>query len=265
MKRTLNILIWTLSTLGLLFLLGFIDRKNDMQLCRGIVIDVDCPQGIAFHDRKSIRHLIGDYGYQDDRQAVCEVDAGHLEQFLRNDPFVKNADVYRTIDGYIHIKVKQRIPIIRIFNADGESYYIDEDGWLMPVSATFSADVPVATGNLHEPWALRYHTNMDPLKSLNSKEADKTILNDLYTLAKHIRRDAFLDAQLTQVFVDENANIVLIPRVGDHKIVLGNVQRLDEKMNKLKVFYLKGLSNVGWNAYSTINLKYKDQVVCTKK
>ena len=40
----------------------------------------------------------------------------------------------------------------------------------------------------------------------------------------------------------------------------------EEKFEKLKMFYTEGLNKTdGWNKYSTINIKYKNQVVCTKK
>ena len=48
-------------------------------------------------------------------------------------------------------------------------------------------------------------------------------------------------------------------------IVIGEVYNLESKFNKLMLFYEEGLSKTGWNEYKTINLKYKDQVVCTKR
>jgi cell division protein FtsQ len=48
--------------------------------------------------------------------------------------------------------------------------------------------------------------------------------------------------------------------------VFGDAKDFEEKFEKLKTFYTEGLNKTdGWNKYSTINIKYKNQVVCTKK
>jgi cell division protein FtsQ len=59
--------------------------------------------------------------------------------------------------------------------------------------------------------------------------------------------------------------IELVPRVGQHIIYLGQIDGYEEKLERLLIFYEKGLSQTGWNQYTGISLKYKDQVVCTKK
>ncbi|MEP7169164.1 MAG: cell division protein FtsQ, partial [Bacteroidota bacterium] len=79
-----------------------------------------------------------------------------------------------------------------------------------------------------------------------------------------IANDAFWNAQVEQIYVTEQSEIELIPRVGNHRIILGDASQLDEKFNKLMIFYKQGLNNTGWNNYNTINLKFTNQVVCTK-
>jgi cell division protein FtsQ len=59
--------------------------------------------------------------------------------------------------------------------------------------------------------------------------------------------------------------VELTPTVGSQQIILGKIENYKENLEKLRLFYEKGLSKVGWNNYSVINLKYKNQVVCTKK
>jgi cell division protein FtsQ len=72
----------------------------------------------------------------------------------------------------------------------------------------------------------------------------------------------FWKAQIEQIYIGND--VELVPLAGSHIIVLGNFQDIDEKMNKLLVFYQHGLNKVGWNIYETINLKYKNQIVCSK-
>ena len=89
-------------------------------------------------------------------------------------------------------------------------------------------------------------------------------LDELYTLARFVRNDEFWKAQVQQIIVEANGELTVVPTIGDHHIS-GRTDKLEQKFKKLKLFYLKGLNKTGWDQYSHINLKYKDQVICTKK
>jgi cell division protein FtsQ len=90
----------------------------------------------------------------------------------------------------------------------------------------------------------------------------KNNLFGIYRLAKYLNSSEFWRAQIEQVYIGKE--VELVPLAGSHIIVLGNFQDIDEKMNKLFVFYQQGLNKVGWNVYETINLNYKNQIVCSK-
>jgi cell division protein FtsQ len=87
---------------------------------------------------------------------------------------------------------------------------------------------------------------------------------DVFRLAEFITEDDFWNAQFEQIYVTNNYEFELIPRVGSHIIELGKVENLDEKFENLKILYNRGFNNLGWNQYEKISLKYKNQVVCTK-
>ena len=56
----------------------------------------------------------------------------------------------------------------------------------------------------------------------------------------------------------------LIPRVGDHIIVIGTLTDYSDKLARLKLFYEKVLNQVGWNKYRKINIEFSNQIICTK-
>ena len=91
------------------------------------------------------------------------------------------------------------------------------------------------------------------------------MINQVYKVASFVANDTFWSANTQQIFVNELQEIELVPRVGDHRILIGDTTDLQNKFHRLFMFYQKGLSTTGWNKYSLINLKFKDQVVCTKK
>jgi cell division protein FtsQ len=86
----------------------------------------------------------------------------------------------------------------------------------------------------------------------------------VYKLAEFITNDKFWNSQIEQIYVNNNYEFELIPRVGSHIIELGRAEDLNEKFENLKILYLRGFNNLGWNQYEKISLKYKNQVVCTK-
>ena len=118
----------------------------------------------------------------------------------------------------------------------------DENGKRMPLSKVYTARTLVITGNVHF-----------------------TEKGDLFLLAKFIAENPFWKAQIMQVHAENNGDLILIPRVGYQQIVFGKPINIATKFSKLKLFYEKGISEGGWNNYSHINLKFKNQIVCTKK
>lgn len=88
---------------------------------------------------------------------------------------------------------------------------------------------------------------------------------DLFELTKIIRQNNFLQALISQIYVNSKGEFDLIPQLGKQIIHLGSIENIEKKLNKLEIFYKKAMMKAGWEKYATINLEYKDQIVCTKK
>ena len=97
--------------------------------------------------------------------------------------------------------------------------------------------------------------------NIDRKLAKKEILE----LANIIQEDNFWDCQIEQINVTASREIQLIPRVGDHIVLLGKGENLEEKLTRLKQFYKRILGKVGWDRYSMINLEFDNQIICTNK
>lgn len=260
MNKFLQISIWITVIAGIIVLLSFVNRSQQELIFTKPVIKIDYETENRFVDEEDILQQVlhkNDTG----QLLLNRFDVSKLEQKLNNNHSIKNAQVYKTIDGKLVVNVKQRRPIVRIFS-NNESYYIDEDGNLMPLSTKYTARLLVVSGELKEPYGKRYQFNYE---HLNDSLIDKTLLDDIYKISKYIDQSEFFKAQIEQIYVNKVSDFELIPKVGNHKIVFGGVDNLDSKFEKLMIFYKKGLSKTGWNEYSAINLKYKNQVVCTKR
>ena len=189
-----------------------------------------------------IRNSIEKAGLSPVGKALTTVNTSAIEEKLKENRLIKRADCYKTIDGSVRIKIFQREPIIRVFSNKG-NYYVDSEGEIMPVPDNFAAYLPVASGFIEDEYAK----------------------SQLYEFALFLQRDKFWNSQIKQIYVASNSDVELTPVVGGHQIILGKMEDYKENLEKLRLFYEKGLSKVGWNRYSVINLKYKNQVVCTKK
>ena len=74
----------------------------------------------------------------------------------------------------------------------------------------------------------------------------------------------YLKALIEQIYVEKNGEFQLIPKFNDQVIIFGTTENIKDKFARLLIFYKQGLSITGWNRYNMINIKYKNQVVCSK-
>ena len=168
------------------------------------------------------------------------LDLNRLETALNSNPMIKTAQVYLTVNGEVRADVKQRNPIARV--STNASYYIDDEGKFMPLSTNYSARVPLVTGFI-----------------------EKNNLNNVFKIAHKIYNDQFLKKHIIEIHQNQDQTLVLKNRVLDFEIVIGNVDRLDKKINNLKVFYQKAKKDKTLEKYKIVNLQFENQVVCTKK
>jgi len=251
-KPILLITFWLLCCSGVIVLLGASLMKSNQDVFQKIEVQVDESDGNLFLDQNDVLQLLKDHQLNPEKsKAVGTINYELLEKAIESNPFVASVQVYIDANDKIQISVKQRLPVLRIINSQRVSYYLDDQGKRMPCSAKFTARVPVATGAII--------TNAEHLST-----NDSILEKKLFELTNFIRRDSFLNALFDQIVVDDEQEFELIPSVGNHSVLIGDVNDLEQKFNKLKVFYKDGLNHTGWDQYSEINLKYENEVYCTR-
>lgn len=171
-----------------------------------------------------------------------DINLNEIEQSIEKTPAVKKCECYSTPNGVLHLKVTQRKPIMHVFS-NGTSYYMDSDSYKIAAHAEMRAHAMIVNGNVG---ALMEGDN-------------------LIELCKFINEDDFWKAQIEQIYVTNRQEYILIPRVGDHVIEFGGIDDMSEKFEKLHKLYTKGWHPREWNLYKKVNVKYKGQIVCTKR
>ena len=243
---------------------GFASHKQSEMPCSGIFITIRDSLGTGFVVEDDIRQVILNKFGSLEGKPVSSINISLLEKIINTNPFIYDAEVFSTIDGNLNIEVKQRVPVLRVINFNNESFYIDKDGVFMPPSEKFTSRVPVANGYIFDRESEKKVRVFDDTKSPDTILV-KSKIEQLFHILCYTNKSEFWNAAVQQFYINENGEIEMISRVGNNSIILGDDRFLEEKFNKLFAFYQEGLSKNGWNTYSKISLKYKDQVVCTKK
>ncbi|MBI9066945.1 MAG: hypothetical protein JEZ09_06610 [Salinivirgaceae bacterium] len=263
MKNFFKIAPWMTILIYLGVILTLISAKSKEILCTQIKVDIQDETSNYFIEETDVLNMLNDRGEQLIGLPIEQINVNKLEEFLLLNPSVKNANVYRTYNGDVQISVTQRNPILRVINKSRESFYVDEEGSVMPLSNKYTAHVLVVSGDID--------LSFTQLTSINQShdneeivENSKRQLLDLYNLASYIYKNEFWRAQIEQIYIHGN-EYELVPRVGTHVILLGDISDYEIKLKKLKALYQQGLPIVGWNKYDKINLKYFNQVICTKR
>lgn len=238
MKKIVNILKWTLLLVYFTVTMAFISINNHSLVCSGVVVNVADSVTAQFVNGAEISKMVLNRFPKLLGTSIREIDYEEIEASIEKHPAIRSCQVFNNPFGVINVKINQHEPILRLF-AGNTSFYLDENGIEIPVSGRFSARVMVVNGNI-------------------PKAKD-----DLLKVATYIVNDPFWNAQMEQIYIRRNNDYILVPRVGEHLILLGSSERLEEKMNNLMLLY-KELNPREWNNYKTINLKYKGQVICSK-
>ena len=264
MKAKLRIVAWVLYAVAVIFLMRFVKESHNDRIMDFPNIILETPLENVFLSNIDVKERLKNKGIQVENVQRKALQTSLIEEILKEMPEVEDAKVFMGLDGKWTIYGKIRKPVARIFNMKGESYYIDDKGKIMPLSPIYTARVVPVTGKIRDSQDSRSVNeiiNNDSLKSISK-------LPQTYAITNYVCNDAFLNALITQIHVANNGDFVLIPRVGMQRIIFGKVDKptdIEERFEKLKVFYRQAMPYAGWGKYETINLKFKKQIVCTKR
>jgi cell division protein FtsQ len=192
-----------------------------------------------------------------------------LEKKIEKYPYISNADVINN-RGTLVIKATQDKIVAKIFNNKNEQFFLAESGKLVPKTKNTAGRIIVVNGNINKRYIDNYFVYKDTLKS-KSKSKHAT-LHLVWRIAVFIEKDPFWKAQISQIYVNENQELELVPTIGEHIVLFGNVDAnenmddvIKQRFGNLKHLYIDGFKITGWNKYKHINLKYGNEIPCRRK
>lgn len=220
------------------FIFSFSQQRNKARHVSGISIEFE-DETRLFISQKTVNKLL-----IQNIDSVTSIDKDALvlnkmESILLENPMIKNADVYITIDGILSVNITQRKPVARVKNEP--DFYLDEDGKTMPLSTEYSARVPIVSGIL------------------------KNQYTEISELINKIKKDDFLKELVIGLDIVNENEVVFRVRKNHFKVLFGTPVEIDNKFQKFKAFYKIVKRDSLLENYSLINLKYNNQVVATKR
>lgn len=246
--KSISLVAGVLMLSGLL--IAFETAENKSKVCNKILITIENQLENHFVDETDILQLITLNG----TELIVGVHFNGLslreiENRLVDEPFLKNAEIFIDHSGNMMISVRLRKPMARVVRYNGPDSYIGEDGQILPVSTKYSKRAIIITGK-----------NAKELsEQINIAEGDYA---NLYHLIQYIQKDKFLKAQIAQIKLVKNGEVILYPQVTKQFIEFGKIEDIEIKFRKLRLFYNEILPRKGWNSYTRVSLKYKNQIIC---
>lgn len=226
--------------LGLvLFLYSFTSKRNDARKTKKTVVEF-VNNAELFVSYETVNKLLIEKGQHLKTIGKDKVVLNKLEKMLNEHDMIQKSEVFVSIDGVLKAMVTQRTPIARVFNQEG-SFYIDNKGNRMPLSEIQTARVPLVLGEINDK---------------NEKE--------IYDLLWFIYNDDFLKKNITGIEILPSGSLRMTNRNYKYDIEFGKTIEVERKFDNYKAFFQKAVHDTLINKYKVINLKFTQQVVCSK-
>ena len=239
-----------LSILAVVLLAGYLvyasvsmtDRHEDTRVCLGVDLHITDSLHFDLIDEDMVLATLQEHSLDPVGLPLEEIDLEKVEATLLLHPLVGKIQCYKTGGDMLRINISSKVPLVRVMNSRGQDFYVDSKGEILS-QRSLAVQLPVATGYIDRRFAS----------------------DELLRVVRAIDRSEFWKAQVEQINVTREGEIQLVPRVGDHLLILGTADDVEHKLDRLMNFYAKGLDNVGWNKYRSISVAYENQVVCKKR
>lgn len=242
---------WLLVISGIATLLVAANNKREDHVCKDILIGIKGNEGKFYVEKEDVLNLIEKtVGGSLLHRNIRSINLNKLESELKTNAWIRHAELYFDSKDALHVFVEEREPIARVFTNAGNSFYMDSSGARMPLLDKMSIRVPVITG-------------FTSARKFNA--ADSALLKQTKQVVQFIYSNDFWNAQIGQIDITAEREFELIPVIGDHIIRLGDGENIEEKLNRLYVFYKQVMSKVGFNKYAALDVEFKGQVVAIRK
>lgn len=275
MKRSLKILlsatVWVAIAAYLVWADTLGKRQHAYTFVKELRITVRDSMEIGIVHASDVRRWIDGAGLAPEGLHLDSVHLADISATVASHDFVRHVRTYAGLDGIAHVEVVQRRPLLRIITDNGYNFYYTADNHIVPAGNHSAHYVPVITGRFSLPFTTSFNGPLTNDHTEKKSQESYAFLYKLINFVKYIEAHDFWNAQIVQINVlpgreaGMEPDVEIIPRVGDHVVMLGQLDGYEDKLDKLLAFYRKAMPAEGWDRWDYIDLKFDGQVVCGKR
>lgn len=245
--RNLLLLLLSVSLIGgIAYLLIRSPRVTSSDRCEAVTVEVKTEAGgePLFLTGDRITDELARRGIQLRGKRLDSIDLRKIERTLLSMPIYKRAEAFiAPSSSSVQIRLTEKHPLYIVQEASGKSYYVTQGKGTITVNPTFAAYLPIVSGAVDL----------------------KMATGPVYDLMAALREDPYFTDYFGQVYVDETDGIVLIPRIGTTRVIMGRESNWSEKLRKWRIFAESVLPKRGMNAFSYVNLDYGTQIIARSR
>lgn len=254
-KKILSILVWVVTAAGIVTLFIFSRNSYLETPLNAIDIQLERTHDKGFINVDSLQNDIDKICHHNPKGKIGSIDMCKIEKHLHDNPWIEDASTYIDLDGILHVNASEHEPVLRVYNRDGKSVYLTQNGKVVPISKAYTPRVLIANGHFNFP--------------ANSSMSDSTLQASGMVEALHIHQaiqnDKFLTASIGQIYRNKAGDFEIVVRDINAQVIVGDTCDIRNKLMKMKTFAQHKNGSEELRNYSKINLKYNNQIVCTKK
>lgn len=229
--------------------IAFVEKKEKEKQYRTMEVFVEGISDVYFIDEAEVlRILENEFPVLKTGFPLADISLRQIEDKVESHPFVKNAEVFKDLKGKVLVKIEQYRPVARIIRPMAAHGYVSAEGVVLPTSPNYTTRVLTLEGALAD-------------ELLGQEDLSKEHM-DLLELIHFIEQDKFWSAQIASLELNRKKEIKMHQQVGKQVIEFGRPNEIEEKFEKIALFYKEILPKKGWNTYDRVNVKYKDQIIC---
>ncbi len=252
-KKILSIALWVITAAALVVLFVFAREDYLNRPVQKIQLITETDTGFVrkAEVRENLWQLCG-------RKNIGTVDMVKIQKHLDNNPWIAANASYIDLDGTLNVNYKEYEPKFRVFGRHGRSVYVTDDGVVIPSSRLYTPYVMVASGNFY------IDNDTTSYQLTDSVESHRNLINAL-TWLKAIESNEFISNSVGQLYCNARNEFELTVKDIDARVIVGDTCLAADKLRRLEIFMKQHPSGPDTKIMKSINLNYKNQIVCTKR
>lgn len=257
-KKILSIVLWVITGAALIFLF-VVGRMWYLETpLKGVNIQLERSHANGFVQKDSLLASAESICGLARHNKIADIDLLRVERLLADNPWIEEGSAYIDLDEHLIVKAREYEPVLRVYGSDGRSVYVTAEGKILPSSPYYTPHLIIASGHFTLP---------SPNRQAHVSDTNycNTGIAEALAIAQAVESDEYLAGHVGQIYKNADNDFELAVNNLPAKVVIGDLTDLGHKLARLRTLLERYINTEELLGYKSLNLKYKNQIVCTKK